>query len=224
MVRFVRENSLSIFFGVLFLAALVGQLFAGLAEYNNQQVAAGLASVSLGEYATSADFATDVAENWQSEYLQFFLYVTATVWLVQRGSPESKALDHEGRESDQAQKVGVHAERDSPRLAKVGGFATAVYSRSLGLVMAAIFLGSWFAQSVAGWASYNEQLIRELQDPLSWFAYLTSADFWSRTLQNWQSEFLAVGSMAILSVYLRERGSPESKPVGEPHASTGVGG
>jgi hypothetical protein len=90
--------------------------------------------------------------------------------------------------------------------------------------MAAIFLGSWFAQSVAGWASYNEQLIRELQDPLSWLAYLTSADFWSRTLQNWQSEFLAVGSMAILSVYLRERGSPESKPVGEPHESTGVGG
>jgi hypothetical protein len=224
MVRFVRENSLSIFFGALFLAALVGQLFAGLAEYNSQQVAAGLASVSLGEYATSADFATDVAENWQSEYLQFFLYVTATVWLVQRGSPESKALGDEGRESDQEQKVGVHAEEDSPRLAKAGGFATALYSRSLGLVMAAIFLGSWFAQSVAGWASYNEQLIRELQDPLSWLAYLTSADFWSRTLQNWQSEFLAVGSMAILSVYLRERGSPESKPVGEPHESTGVGG
>ena len=90
MVKFVRENSLSIVFGVLLLAALVGQLFAGLAEYNNQQVAAGLDTVSLGEYATSADFAADVAENWQSEYLQFFLYVTATVWLLQRGSPESK--------------------------------------------------------------------------------------------------------------------------------------
>lgn len=224
MVRYARENSLSIFFGVLLLAALAGQLFVGLAEYNNQQLLAGLEKVSLGEYATSADFAADVTENWQSEYLQFFLYVTVTVWFVQRGSPESKALGNEGRESDRQQKVGAYADADSPRLAKAGGLATAIYSRSLGLVMAAIFVGSWFGQSVAGWASYNEQRISELQDPLSWLEYLTAADFWSRTLQNWQSEFLAVGSMAILSVYLRERGSPESKPVGEPHESTGVSG
>jgi hypothetical protein len=91
-------------------------------------------------------------------------------------------------------------------------------------VMLGIFFGSWLVQSVAGRSSYNEQQIEQLQDPLGWTSYLVNSDFWSRTLQNWQSEFLAVGSMAVLSIYLRQRGSPESKPVGEPHGTTGAGG
>jgi hypothetical protein len=90
--------------------------------------------------------------------------------------------------------------------------------------MAAIFLASWLVQSVAGWAAYNETRLQRLQDPVGWGSYLVNADFWARTLQNWQSEFLAVGSMAVLSIYLRQRGSPESKPVGQPHHSTGVEG
>jgi hypothetical protein len=193
-----------------------------LAEYNNEQVASGLARVSLVEYVTSADFAVDITENWQSEYLQFSLYVILTVWLIQKGSPESKPPGSEGRESDKDQKVGQYATAHSPRLAAVGGLATKLYSRSLGLVMGTIFLICWLAQSVAGWASYNEQRIKDLQDPLTWTGYVGSADFWSRTLQNWQSEFLAIGSMAVLSIYLRERGSPESKPTGAPHDATGV--
>jgi len=222
--RFVRQNSLSLVFGVLFLAALVGQALAGLAEFNNQQVADGLATVSLGEYVTSADFAVDVTENWQSEYLQFLLYVVLTVWLVQRGSPESKEPGKEGVETDQRQKVGSYARPDSPRWAGAGRWRTGLYSYSLGLVMGSIFLGSWLVQSIAGWATYNEQQLSQLQDPLSWIGYLGSADFWSRSLQNWQSEFLAVGSMAVFSIYLRQRGSPESKPVGASHKSTGVSG
>lgn len=223
-MRFVRQNSLSLTFGLMFLAALVGQAFAGLADYNNQQVADGLARVSLGAYVTSASFAVDVAENWQSEYLQFLLYIVATVWLLQRGSPESKELDQPGRESDEKQRVGRYAQDDSPRWAAVGGFRTALYSRSLGLVMGSIFVASWLAQAVAGWSAYNEERLRQLQDPLAWPSYLASADFWNRSLQNWQSEFLAIGSMAVLSIYLRHRGSPESKPVGVSHESTGVSG
>jgi hypothetical protein len=99
-----------------------------------------------------------------------------------------------------------------------------VYSWSLSLVMGSIFLGSWLVQSVAGWAAYNEEQLQRMQDPLRWTQYLVSSDFWSRSLQNWQSEFLAVGSMVALSIYLRQRGSPESKPVGSPHSSTGVEG
>jgi hypothetical protein len=91
-------------------------------------------------------------------------------------------------------------------------------------MMAAIFLVAWFAQSIAGWAAFNETRLQRLQDPLTWGQYVTNADFWSRTLQNWQSELLAVGSMAVLSIFLRQRGSAESKPVGEPHPSTGVSG
>jgi hypothetical protein len=222
--RLVRECSLSLFFGGLFVAALVGQAFAGWHQLNDQQVAKGLSRLSLGQYLTSADFAVDVAENWQSEYLQFLLYVLVTVWLVQRGSPESKELGKAGLESDEDQLVGRYATEDSPRWARVGGWRTSLFSTSLVLVMAAIFLASWLVQSVAGWAAFNETRLQQLQDPISWGSYLANADFWARTLQNWQSEFLAVGSMAVLSIYLRQRGSPESKPVGEAHSATGIEG
>lgn len=222
MTRFVRNNSLSLFFGVLFLAALVGQAFAGWQQFNDQQLGEQLGRLTFGEYLTSAEFAVAVMENWQSEYLQFLLYILATIWFLQEGSPESAKLDSAGLESDEAQKIGPHADPDSPRWAKVGGWRTGLFSWSLVIVMATIFLLSWFAQSIAGWASYNETRLEQLRDPIGWGGYLLHADFWERTLQNWQSEFLAVGSMAVLSVYLRARGSAESKPVGEPHASTGV--
>jgi hypothetical protein len=224
MRRFVRENSLSIVFGALFVAALVGQAIAGWKQYNAEQLADGYGRLDLADYLTSADFAVDVAENWQSEYLQFLLYIVLTVWLVQKGSPESKEIDKAGTESAEDQKIGPHADAHSPRWAKTGDWRTSVYSSSLALVMATIFLLSWLVQSIAGWAAFNETRLEQLQDPVSWGSYLLNPDFWSRTLQNWQSEFLAVGSMAVLSIYLRQRGSPESKPVVEPHTSTGVEG
>jgi uncharacterized membrane protein YeiB len=221
---FVRHNGLSLFFGVIFLASLVGQALAGWQQFNAVQAAEGLGRLSLPHYITSADFAVDVAENWQSEFLQFWLYLTATVWLLQRGSPESKELDKAGRESDKDQKVGDHAEAGSPAWAKSGGWRTRVYSSSLAIVMGSIFLLSWLAQSIAGWAAFNEDRLQQLQDPIGYTGYLANADFWARTLQNWQSEFLAVGTMAVLAVYLRQRGSSQSKPVGEPHTATGVEG
>ena len=224
MRRFLKENSLSLVFGLLFLAALAGQALAGWHQLNDELFAEGLHQISLGRYLTSADFAVDVTENWQSEYLQFLLYVVFTVWLLQRGSPESKPLQDAGKESDEKQKVGAYARADSPRMARAGGLRTALYSRSLGIVMGSIFLMSWLVQSVAGLASYNETRLRQLRDPIPWGSYLTHSDFWARTLQNWQSEFLAVGSMAVLAIYLRQRGSPESKPVGSSHEATGVEG
>ncbi|MFF1720205.1 DUF6766 family protein [Streptomyces sviceus] len=221
---FLRDNGLGLAFGIGFLVALAGQAIAGYADFNNQLTTEGLAQVGFGEYLMSSDFAVDVTENWQSEYLQFFLYITATVWLLQRGSPESKEMHKAGTESDQDQKVGTYAHQNSPRWAAVGGLRQWLYSQSLGLVMGAIFVFSWLAQSIGGVAAYNEEQLRQLQAPMSWSSYVGSADFWSRTLQNWQSELLAVASMAILSVYLRQRGSPESKPVGAAHSSTGVEG
>jgi hypothetical protein len=224
MRRFLFENGLTLFFLAILLLALAGQSVAGLAEFNNQQTAAGLETLSYGQYLLSSDFAVDVAENWQSEFLQFTLYIFATVWLVQRGSSESKELDKVGRESDEDQQVGAHAQPDSPAWAKVRGWKLGLYSRSLGLTMATIFVVSWLAQSIAGRSAFNGQQLSQRQDPVTWFGYISSADFWSRTLQNWQSEFLAVASMAIFAVYLRQRGSSESKPVGAAHDSTGVEG
>jgi hypothetical protein len=224
MRSFVRNNALGLFFGALFVLSLAGQSVAGWQQLNALQVADHLDPVSWSGYVASSDFAVDVAENWQSEFLQFWVYLMATVWLLQQGSPESKELDKAGKESDKDQLVGRYARSDSPAWARAGGWRTSVYSSSLAIVMGAIFLGSWLVQSVAGWAAYNESRLQQLQDPIGWGRYLLDADFWARTLQNWQSEFLAVGTMAVLSIYLRQRGSPESKPVGEPHTATGVEG
>jgi hypothetical protein len=224
MKRFLRDNGLSLGFGVMFLAALVGQMFAGLADFNQRQLSDGGQRVTLLQYVTSSEFAVDVTENWQSEYLQFFLFVFGTIWLVQRGSPESKPVDKVGLESDKDQKVGRYAEADSPGWVKAGGWRTAVYSRSLGLLMGAVFLLSWYAQSISGLSAYNADQLASLQDPVTWPAYLASPDFWNRTLQNWQSELLAVGSFVVFTVYLRQRGSPESKPVGAPHTETAQSG
>jgi hypothetical protein len=221
---FWRSNSLTLVFGGAFLVVLAAQAVAGRAEFNEQMAVAGLQQIGFGAYLTSSDFAVDVTENWQSEFLQFLLYIGATVYLLQRGSPESKKLDEAGRESDEDQKVAEYSTDDSPAWARVRGWRLSLYSRSLGLVMGTIFLLSWLTQSVTGSVAYSEEQMRDLADPVSWPQYLLLPDFWSRTLQNWQSEFLAVASMVVLSIYLRERGSPESKPVGSPHDATGVEG
>jgi hypothetical protein len=220
----IRESSLSWFFGLILLLTLIGQAYTGLAEYNSSVTMNDLPVLSIGEYVTSSQFAVDVAENWQSEYLQFLLYIVLTVWLVQRGSPESKQVEETGGEDDKKQQVGRHASAQSPRWARAGGWRTTLYSNSLGIVMGLFFLGSWGAQLVAGTSAYNSERLQNLLAPLSMPEYAKSANFWNRTLQNWQSEFLAVGSMVVFSIYLRQRGSPESKPVGAPHAETGSEG
>jgi hypothetical protein len=224
MRTFVRHNSLSLFFGLLFVLALAGQSVAGWLQFNALQSAEHLDTVSWTAYVASSDFAVDVAENWQSEFLQFWVYLMATIWLLQKGSPESKELDKAGRESDEQQQVGRHASPGSPAWARVDGIRRSLYENSLLIVMATIWIGSWFAQSVTGVSEYNTERLDHHELPVSWLDYLGRPDFWEKTLQNWQSEFLAVGSMAILAVYLRQRGSPESKPVGAPHETTGVEG
>ncbi|MEW2353840.1 DUF6766 family protein [Spirillospora sp. NPDC029432] len=224
MRRFLRDNGLTLFFLGALLLALIGQAFSGLADYNDEQVAEGAPEAGLGDYLTGSSFAVDVTENWQSEYLQFFLYIFITVWLIQRGSTESKTAEQAGTESDRDQRAGEHADPSSPAWARAGGLRGALFSRSLGLVMGLVFALSWLVQSVTGLVSYNSQQLAQYEDTVSWGGYLASPDFWNRTLQNWQSEFLAVASMAALSIYLRQRGSPESKPVGAPHEATGLEG
>ena len=197
MRRFARENSLALFFIAIFLAALAAQALVGHTDFNNRQIAHEGAPISLARYVTSSVFMVDVMENWQSEYLQFSLFIIATVWLVQRGSTESKPLGEEGLESDEEQKIGAHARSDSPKWAKVGGLRTLVYSNSLLIVMTIIWVGSWFAQLVTGRVEYNGELLDHHQITLDLWQYAGSADFWNRTLQNWQSEFLAIASMVV---------------------------
>jgi Domain of unknown function (DUF6766) len=221
---FLRDNGLSLVFGALFLGTLLFQAIAGHDEYNDEQRQHDSEQLSLGRYVTSARFGVAVLENWQSEFLQFTLFILLTVWLLQRGSPESKEMGKAGLESDEDQKLGRHSSPKSPKWARAGGWRTFVYSNSLLIVMGLFWLGTWAAQSVAGWTDYTADRLDHHLDAISYLGYLGSGNFWERSLQNWQSEFLAVGSMAILSVYLRQRGSPESKPVGSPHDATGVEG
>src|SRR5687767_6291507 len=130
-MRWVRDNSLSLFFLVLCLVTLVGQAIAGHRDFNEEQVVHDDETVSFGSYIVSSDFGEAVLENWQSEFLQFSFFILATVWLVQRGSNESKPVDEIGRESDQKQKIGGYAVDRSPKWAKVRGWRTAIYSNSL---------------------------------------------------------------------------------------------
>jgi hypothetical protein len=224
MRRFLRDNGLSLFFFTILAATLAGQSFAGQREFNAEQLEHGSEPVSWTSYVTSPDFWSAVMENWQSEFLQFSLFILATVWLVQRGSNESKPPEDVGLESDQKQKIGGHALGDSPSWARVRGWRTRVYENSLLLVMTAIFFATWAAQSLANWRMFNSEQREHGEAPVSWGRYLLDPDFWEKTLQNWQSEFLAVGTMAVFTIYLRQRGSPESKPVGAPHDQTGTSG
>lgn len=222
MRRFVRDGGLSLVFLAIFALSLIGQSIAGHA-YNNQELAQhGRPPTPYLEFVTSSDFLVDVAENWQSEFLQFFLFILATIWFIQRGSPESKKPGDEGVGSDADQLVGEHAHVDSPRWAKVRGLRGWIYANSLLLAMGTIFLLSWLAQSLAGHVVANEQNAQHGLPPETWIDYVVSAEFWNRSLQNWQSEFLAVGAMVAFSIYLRQRGSSESKPVGVPHHVSSV--
>jgi hypothetical protein len=223
-MRYLRENGLSLFFAVLFLATVAGQSVAGNRAYNQDQLAHGGETLSYGRFLVSSEFGQALLENWQSEWLQFVLFTLVTVWLVQKGSNESKEPGKEGLESDEKQRIGGYAPENAPRWAKTRGWRTRLYSNSLVLVMAVLFFGSWLGQSLTSWRSFNAEQRQHDQPAVSWPTYLDRADFWERSLQNWQSEFLAVGAMASFTIYLRQRGSPESKPVGAPHEETASSG
>ena len=222
--RFFYENGLSLFFLGLFLVTVVGQSVAGLFEYNDHQRLHGEPTISYGRYVVSSDFGADLLENWQSEWLQFWVFALATIWLLQKGSNESKKLGDEGLEDDKQQRVGRFAPERAPRWAKVKDWRFHLYANSFAIVVATIFLATWLGQSWTGWTAFNEEQTAHDAETVSWGRYVLSSDFWARSLQNWQSEFLAVGTMVVFTIYLRQRGSAESKPVGAPHEETGSSG
>jgi hypothetical protein len=224
MRRWIREQSLTLFFLAIFALSLIGQSFAGLHDFNAEQATHDGEQYSYWRFIVSSEFGGDVMENWQSEFLQFSLIILATVWFVQRGSTESKKVEEAGMRSDKDERVGEHSQANAPRWAKVRDWRRRIYENSLGLAMVAIFFGTWFAQSVTNWTAYNNEQTEHGEPVVTWVSFLGQADFWNRTLQNWQSEFLAVATMAAFSIYLRQRGSAESKPVGAPHDETGSSG
>ncbi|GAB3283362.1 DUF6766 family protein [Microbacterium lacusdiani] len=221
-MRAVKDNALSLFFLALFALTVLGQALVGHANENEELIRHDQAPISLGEFVTSSEFLVDVSENWQSEFMQFFLFILATVWLAQRGSPESKKPGDEGLGTDEDQMVGRHARPDSPPWARADGWRRWLLANSMLLVMGTIFLLSWWAQSLGGLVVANQEAMDHGELPMTWLSYVASPEFWNRTLQNWQSEFLAVGCMVAFSIYLRQRGSAESKPVGTPNGTAAL--
>jgi len=220
MRRALRDNALSLTMFGLFLVFLVAQSFAGYRTNNNENQEHGQPRESYTEYLASGAFVEATFENWESEFLQMGAYVLLTAWLIQKGSPESKNPD--GDESD----ADPRAERDNPDApgpVRRGGLALTLYEHSLSTALFTLFLLSFVLHALGGHAEYNSQQLEHGQAAVSLWGFVTSSAFWFQSMQNWQSEFLAVAVLTVLGIFLRQRGSPESKPVAAPHAQTGTG-
>lgn len=212
---FLRNHGLSVvMLGLFFVTFLVGQVLAGRHEYNDDREKEGEPPVLLTEYIRSSHFVEATAENWESEFLQMFVYVLATAYLFQIGSAESR----DPRKSDEERENEVREiSPNAPGPVKAGGWRLKLYEHSLSLAFAALFLVAFVLHALGGHRLYNEERARDSELPLTLSEYLGSSRFWFESFQNWQSEFLAIGSMVILSIWLRERNSPESKRVETPH-------
>ena len=221
MRRLFRENGLSIVLVLLFLLFWVGQSVAGHREYNSEQRDHQQPELGYTAYLRSSHFWESTGENWESEFLQIFSYVFLTAFLFQKGSAESKKLD-EPEPADRDPRASRN-KADAPWPVRRGGLILKLYEYSLSLVFLLFFLVSVALHAVAGAADYNqEQALHAGFDPVSPASYMGTSRFWWESLQNWQSEFLAIAAVVILSIFLRQRGSPESKPVDSPHTETGT--
>ena len=224
MRRFLKDNGLSLVVLALFLVTLAGQSVAGFLEYNQGQREHGEPTVRYGEYLGTGHFTESVFENWESEFLQMGLYVFLTVFLVQRGSAESKKPEdelEEGPEEIDEDPAEHRHDPDAPWPVRRGGLVLKLYEYSLSLAFLLLFLVSFAGHAVGGAMEYNAEQTEHGGEPVSVLGYVATARFWFESLQNWQSEFLAVASIVLLSVWLRQRGSPESKPVHAPMGQTG---
>ncbi|HLN52842.1 MAG TPA: DUF6766 family protein [Lentimicrobium sp.] len=214
MKKFIKENGLSIVFFVLFIIALVGQAITGYheftAEISDNSPDNGY-KVSFAQYLSTGHFFQATFENWESEFLQMALFVVLTVSLRQKGSSESKKLDAK----DKPDKEPNPRRRKAPWPVKKGGIILKLYENSLSIALFILFILSWLLR--------DENFFRTLkgESTLSIMQYLTQSRLWFESFQNWQSEFLSVFAIVILSIFLRQKGSPQSKPVDAPHEETG---
>lgn len=213
MRQFFRNHGLSLtMLGFFFVVFLVGQFAAGRLQYNEEREKRGEPAVDYGDYLRSAHFAEATAENWESEFLQMFVYVFATAFLYQKGSAESN--DPRKHHEHRAKRAVTP---DSPWPARRGGWVERIYEHSLSLAFLTLFFIAFVVHARGGLRLYNEERLAEGAPAASLGGYLTSSRFWFESFQNWQSEFLAIGSMVLLSIWLREVNSPESKQVQTPH-------
>ncbi|MDR7211644.1 DUF6766 family protein [Flavobacterium piscis] len=217
MKTFLRNNGLCICFLLLFAGAMMGQIIFGFQEHNKELIEDGSTAINLSSYLVSGHFIQATFENWESEFLQMALLVVFTIFLMQKGSSESKDLDKQ----EEVDRAPSPARKDAPWPVKKGGFILLLYKYSLTIVLLLLFLASFIAHFYGSLKDENEQLALKGLPLESASGYIGDSRFWFESFQNWQSEFLSVFAIVILSVYLRQIGSSQSKPVDAPHMQTG---
>jgi len=217
MLKFLQHNGLSIAFLLLFIFSIAGQSYFGLKEYNKERQEQGLPVVTVSGYFSSGHFIESTFENWESEFLQMGLFVWLTIFLFQKGSSESKKCDKDNEVDHEPDST----KKDAPWPVKKGGLVLSVYKHSLTISLLLLFIFSFILHFYGSLKDENEQNLAKHLPPESVPDHLASTRFWFESLQNWQSEFLSVFAIIVLSIYLRQKGSPQSKPVDAPHGHTG---
>ena len=217
MKRWLRDNGLSVVLFSLFFLFLAGQTATGYRTFNRDQRDHHAPPVTFGEYLTSGHFGEAVFENWESEFLQMSGYVLLTIWLTQKGSSESKKPDGA---NDVDRDPASSTRSNKPWPAKRGGLVLKLYENSLSIAFVLLFTLSFILHGQQGSMVYNEEQIEHGGKPVSTMTYMRTSQFWFESFQNWQSEFLATGCVVLFSVFLRQKGSPESKPVDMSNAET----
>jgi hypothetical protein len=215
----LRDNGLLVACLGLFLLFFIGMVVSGAATYNEERREHGSTEqVSTWQYVGTGDFVEATFENWESEFLQMGMYVVLTAFLYQRGSSESKPIDK--RAPQDADPRNATPNRNSPWPVRRGGWLLTLYEHSLAIAFFALFFASLGLHAIGGVKAFNEELLQHGQAAISVWRYLSTSQFWFESMQNWQSEFVAVAAIVGLSIFLRQRGSAESKPVADPHCET----
>jgi hypothetical protein len=218
MQRFLRDNGLSITLFALFLMSIIGQALAGWRAHIEELRTHGRPLIGFQDYLTTGHFLSATFENWESEFLQMAVYVLLTVFLFQKGSAESKKPDEANPEDELPQK---RDDAEAPWPVQRGGLILKLYSHSLSIALISLFFISfWLHLAGSTWRS-NDEALQHGRPTKTMMETLVDAEFWYESFQNWQSEFLSIAVLIVLGIYLRQRGSPESKPVAAPHAITG---
>jgi uncharacterized protein DUF6766 len=211
ITRLFKNNGLAIAMFAIFVVTIIGMSVVGWQHENNELAGHGQPLLGFGQYIGSGNFVEAVFENWESEFLQMWALVILTVFLYQKGSSDSKPLRGKVEQDTSSRLSIIRAANWKKRGQAIGH---AIYAHSLGLALLALFLLSFMLHAVGGVDAFNETALQHKSATMSLAQYMSSSQFWFESLQNWQSEFLAVGTLLVLSIYLRERGSQQSKPVG----------
>jgi len=219
MKKLLRNNGLSIVLLAMFIAAWGGQSVAGWRVQNNERREHDQPAIAYTDYLASGAFVEVTMENWESEFFQMFVYVVFTVFLYQKGSSESKSPD--GPEDVDRDPRASSDRPGVPAPVRHGGWRLQLYENSLSLAFLALFIATFLLHAAGGVREFNDQRAQHGEPAVTFAQFLVSSQFWFESLQNWQSEFLAIWSMVVLSIFLRQRGSPESKPVDAPHSENG---